>query len=109
MRQYKEIEPLSDSTEAESALEHFPANRIAARVRVAKMRQYKELEPLSDSTEAESALAVDAMEVVRPGLSREAVVATASPLAQEPRMDVHQNARTTRHSRMLMVERLACG
>jgi len=24
-------------------------------------------------------------------------------------MDVHQNARTTRHSRMLMVERLACG
>lgn len=52
------------------------------------------------------ALAVVAMEVVRPRLGREAVVATLATSFPEPRMDVHQNARTTPHSRMLIVERL---
>jgi len=36
----------------------------------------------------------------------EAVVATPSTTNPEPRMDAHENARTTPHSRMLIVERL---
>ena len=49
------------------------------------------------------------MEVVHPRLVKEAVVAKPATLFPEPRMDVHKNARTTRHSRMLIVERLAAG
>jgi hypothetical protein len=37
------------------------------------------------------------------------VVAGLTTQAQEPRMDVHENARTTQHSRMLIVRRLAGG
>lgn len=37
------------------------------------------------------------------------MVATPATPFLEPWMDVHQNARTTRHSRMLMVQRLASG
>lgn len=54
-------------------------------------------------------LAVAAMEVVPPGRGWEAVVTTHAALEPEPRMDTHENARTTRHSRMLMVQRLASG
>jgi transposase InsO family protein len=39
----------------------------------------------------------------------EVVVATPSTANLEPRMDAHENARTTPHSRMLIVERLAAG
>jgi transposase InsO family protein len=49
------------------------------------------------------------MEVVRPGLSVEAVATTHTVLSTEPRMDMHKNARTTPHSRMLMIERLRSG
>src|SRR5271155_5075462 len=49
------------------------------------------------------------MEVVPPGLGWEAVVARPTTDSPEPRMDIHKNARTTRHSRMLMVQRLASG
>lgn len=49
------------------------------------------------------------MEVVPPGLRVEAVVAMPTTLPKEPRMDVHENARTTRHSRMLMIDRLRAG
>src|SRR5438128_2105013 len=49
------------------------------------------------------------MEVVRPGLREEAVVTTPSAASLEPRMDIHENARTTPHSRMLMIERLRSG
>ena len=49
------------------------------------------------------------MEVVRPGLSVEAVATTHTGLKTEPRMDIHKNARTTPHSRMLMIERLRSG
>lgn len=49
------------------------------------------------------------MEVVPPGLSWLAVVATPSTTDPEPRMDAHENARTTPHSRMLIVERLGSG
>jgi transposase InsO family protein len=55
------------------------------------------------------ALAVVAMEVVRPKLGREAVVGTPAAPFPEPRMDAHQNARTTPHSGMLIVERLRDG
>jgi hypothetical protein len=51
-------------------------------------------------------LGVIAMEVVRPGLGCEVVNVTTQPFSQEPRMDVHENARTTPHSRMLIVVRL---
>jgi hypothetical protein len=54
-------------------------------------------------------LAVAAMEVVHPRLGSEAAVATPATPVPEPRMDVHENARTTRHSRMLMMQRLASG
>src|SRR5689334_10298034 len=54
-------------------------------------------------------LGVVAMEVVRPRLGREAVVARPATPFPEPRMDAHQNARTTPHSRMLIVERLQDG
>jgi transposase InsO family protein len=49
------------------------------------------------------------MEVVHPRLGWEAVVAKLATPFPEPRMDIHDNARTTRHSRMLMVQRLASG
>jgi transposase InsO family protein len=49
------------------------------------------------------------MEVVPPGLTVEAVVTTPTTPSLEPRMDIHQNARTTVHSRMLIVQRLAQG
>ena len=49
------------------------------------------------------------MEVVHPRLGREAVVARPATPFAEPWMDTHQNARTTRHSRMLIVERLTGG
>jgi hypothetical protein len=51
------------------------------------------------------ALIVAAMEVVHPKLGREAVVATPATPFPEPWMDAHQNARTTLHSRMLIVKR----
>jgi transposase InsO family protein len=54
-------------------------------------------------------LAVVAMEVVPPGLSWLAVVARPTPSNSEPRMDSHENARTTPHGRMLIVRRLAEG
>lgn len=38
-----------------------------------------------------------------------AVVAKLATFVPEPRMNVHKNARTTPHSRMLMIERLAAG
>ena len=37
------------------------------------------------------------------------MVADTQPRTPEPRTDMHQNARTTRHSRMLMIERLRSG
>ncbi len=49
------------------------------------------------------------MEVVPPGLRVEAVVTTPTTHQPEPRMDMHKNARTTPHSRMLIVQRLAEG
>src|SRR5512139_2750025 len=49
------------------------------------------------------------MKVVPPGLRLEAVVATPSTTKPEPRMDAHENARTTPHSRMLIVDRLEAG
>ena len=49
------------------------------------------------------------MEVVYPWVSGEVVVATHAPPDPEPRMDAHQNARTTSHSRQLIVTRLAQG
>lgn len=49
------------------------------------------------------------MEVVRPGRGGEGVIATPPPLVPEPWTARHQNAKTTRHSRMLMIERLAAG
>ena len=49
------------------------------------------------------------MEVVRPRLGSEAVVAKPATSDPEPRMDVHENARTTGHSRMVIVERLSEG
>jgi transposase InsO family protein len=49
------------------------------------------------------------MEVVPPGLGWLAVVATPSTTNPEPRMDAHENARTTPLGRMLMVERLRSG
>ena len=55
------------------------------------------------------ALDVAAMEVVPPGLGWEAVVARPTAHSPEPRMDIHENARTTRHGRMLMIERLQTG
>ena len=51
-------------------------------------------------------LDVAAMEVVPPRLKVEAVVTTPTTPSLEPRMDIHQNARTTMHSRMLIVQRL---
>ncbi|MFD1301139.1 helix-turn-helix domain-containing protein, partial [Methylobacterium marchantiae] len=54
-------------------------------------------------------LDVVAMEVVHPRVSSEAVVAKPVTPDPEPRMDAHQNARTTPHSRRLIVERLAQG
>ena len=54
-------------------------------------------------------LAVIAMEVVPAGLSWLAVVAMPTPSNLEPRMDSHENARTTPHGRMLIVERFAEG
>jgi hypothetical protein len=54
MRQNEDLELLSDSTETESALEHFPANRTP--VRGAKMRQNRDVELLSDAMEMERAL-----------------------------------------------------
>src|SRR3954452_11344837 len=55
------------------------------------------------------ALAVVAMEVVHPGLSWKVVAATHATPARSSRMDVHQNARTTPHGRLLMIHRLAEG
>ncbi len=55
------------------------------------------------------ALDVATMEVVPPGLREEVVFARPTTLSQEPRMDMHENARTTRHSRMLMIDRLHAG
>jgi hypothetical protein len=49
------------------------------------------------------------MEVVHPRLGREAVVATHATPFPEPRMDSMRMARTIRHSRMLIVQRLASG
>lgn len=49
------------------------------------------------------------MEVVPPGLREEAVVTTHAAPIPEPRMDIHENARTTPHSRMLMMQRLSSG
>src|SRR4051812_50159804 len=49
------------------------------------------------------------MEVVRPGLGCEVAVTTHATVTQEPRMDIHENARTTPRSRMLIVERLEAG
>lgn len=49
------------------------------------------------------------MEVVLPGLNVEAVATTHTDLSMEPRMDIHKNARTTPHSRLLMMERLKRG
>ncbi len=49
------------------------------------------------------------MEVVPPGLRVEAVVTTPTTPSPEPRMDIHKNARTTLHSRMLIVQRLTEG
>jgi transposase InsO family protein len=49
------------------------------------------------------------MEVVHPGLSWKVVAATHATPAWSSRMDIHQNARTTRHGRLLMVRRLAEG
>jgi hypothetical protein len=49
------------------------------------------------------------MDVVPPSLKVEAVVTTLTTPSSEPRMDIHQNARTTLHSRMLIVQRLASG
>ena len=54
-------------------------------------------------------LAVVAMEVVRPRLGCEVAVTTHATVTQEPRMDIHENARTTPRSRMLIVERLEAG
>lgn len=54
-------------------------------------------------------LGVAAIEVVPPGLRREAVVARLATPARRPRMDIHDNARTTRHSRLLMAQRLKSG
>jgi hypothetical protein len=54
-------------------------------------------------------LDVIAMEVVRPRLGSEAVVAKPVTPDLEPRMDAHQNARTTPRSRMLIVARLREG
>ena len=64
---------------------------------------------LGNTRVIEEALDVVAMEVVRPGLREEAVVAKPATPALEPRMDAHKNARTTPHSRMLIVERLREG
>src|ERR1700710_87721 len=55
---------------------------------------------------ARQPLVVAAMEVVPPGLKVEAVVTTPTISIQDPRMDIHQNARTTARSRMLIVHRL---
>src|SRR4051812_16748940 len=49
------------------------------------------------------------MEVVRPGLGCEVAVTTHATVSPEPRMDIHENARTTPRSRMLIVERLEAG
>src|SRR3954451_9702137 len=49
------------------------------------------------------------MEVVRPGLGCEVAVTTHATVTQEPRMDIHENARATPRSRMLIVERLEAG
>ena len=68
-----------------------------------------EASPPADRAPATGALAVVAMEVVHPGPNWEAVVATPPADSPEPRMDVHQNARTTLHGRCLMIHRLADG
>ncbi len=49
------------------------------------------------------------MEVVPLGLGWEAAVAKPATPSLEPQMDIHENARTTWHSRMLMIERLRSG
>ena len=49
------------------------------------------------------------MEVVPPGLKVEAVITTPTTPSPEPRMDIHQKARTTMHIRMLIVQRLVQG
>jgi hypothetical protein len=54
-------------------------------------------------------LDVAVMEVVSPRLGQEAVVARPTTNSPEPPDDVHENARTTRHSRMFVVQRLASG
>ena len=49
------------------------------------------------------------MEVVRPRTGCEDAVTTHATASQEPWMDIHDNARTTPRSRMLMIERLEAG
>jgi hypothetical protein len=49
------------------------------------------------------------MEVVRPGPGWEVVAARHATLDPKPRIDVHENARTTVHTRMPMVKRLRSG
>ena len=77
---------------------------------MAKLLAHNELERVhSDASQREPALVVVAMEVVPPGLRVEAVVTTPTTPISEPRMDIHKNARTTVHSRMLIVDRLTQG
>ena len=61
----------------------------------------------SEAGQLSIVLDVVAMEVVPPGLRLEAVVATPSTAEPEPRMYAHENARTTPHSRLLIVARIA--
>ena len=49
------------------------------------------------------------VEVVRPRLGCEVAITTHATVTQEPRMDIHENARTTPRSRMLMMQRLDAG
>jgi transposase len=49
------------------------------------------------------------MEVVHPGLNWKVVAAAHATAAWSRRMDVHRNARTTRHGRLLLIRRLPEG
>src|SRR3954447_24216764 len=49
------------------------------------------------------------MEVVHPGLNWKVVAAAHATAAWSRRMDVHRNARTSRHGRLLLIRRLPEG